>query len=101
VNDGRRRELYHFRDEQGLEVDFLVPGRAGAISLVECKATRTITPAMAGPMRKLADSIKGKRQGQTPIKMFLVHQSPKNPVATQVIAPGVRASAWADFVAGL
>ncbi len=29
TNAGRRRELYYFRDEQGLEVDFLVPG-AGA-----------------------------------------------------------------------
>ena len=49
VNDGRRRELYHFRDEQGLEVDFVVPGRSGAVALVECKATRTVTPAMAAP----------------------------------------------------
>ena len=49
VNDGRRRELYHFRDEQGLEVDFVAPGRSGAVALVECKATRTVTPAMAAP----------------------------------------------------
>jgi hypothetical protein len=50
VNDGRRRELYYFRDEQGLEVDFLVPGRSGAVTLVECKAARTVTPSMAAPM---------------------------------------------------
>ena len=30
VNAGRRRELCYFRDEQGLEVDFLGPGRSGA-----------------------------------------------------------------------
>ena len=35
MNDGRRRELYHFRDEQGLEVDFVAPGRSGAVALVE------------------------------------------------------------------
>jgi hypothetical protein len=50
VNDGRRRELYYFRDEQGLEVDFLVPGRSGAVTLVECKAARTVNPSMAAPM---------------------------------------------------
>jgi predicted AAA+ superfamily ATPase len=29
VNSGRRRELYYFRDEQGLEVDFVIPSAAG------------------------------------------------------------------------
>jgi predicted AAA+ superfamily ATPase len=101
VNDGRRRELYYFRDEQGLEVDFLVPGRGGAVTLVECKAARTVTPTMAGPMRRLAEVMKRKRQRRTAIEMFLVHQPPKSPVATQAVAPGVRASAWPDFIAGL
>lgn len=27
LNAGRRRELYYFRDQQGLEVDFVVPGK--------------------------------------------------------------------------
>ncbi len=101
VNDGQRRELYYFRDEQGLEVDFLVPGRGGAVKLVECKAGRTVTPSMAAPMRRLAEAIKGKRRQRTAIEMFLVHQPPKIPVATQAVAPGVRASAWPDFIAGL
>lgn len=34
VNAGSRRELYYFRDQQGLEVDFLLPGRAGAALVV-------------------------------------------------------------------
>jgi predicted AAA+ superfamily ATPase len=101
VNAGRRRELYYFRDEQGLEVDFLVPGRSGAVMLVECKAARTVTPALAGSMRRLAEAMNRKRQRRTAIEMFLVHQPPKRPVATQAIAPGVRASAWPDFIAGL
>jgi hypothetical protein len=29
VNAGRRLELYYFRDQQGLEVDFIVPVRGG------------------------------------------------------------------------
>ena len=28
LNAGRRRELYYFRDQQGLEVDFVVPIKA-------------------------------------------------------------------------
>ena len=49
VNAGRRRELYYFRDQQGLEVDFVVPGSGGGMRLLEVKATRTPTPAMAAP----------------------------------------------------
>ncbi len=101
VNDGRRREIYYFRDEQGLEVDFLVPGRSGAVALVECTAARTVTPAMAGPMQRLAEAMKRKRQRRTAIEMFLIHQPPKMPVATRAVAPGVRALAWPDFLAGL
>jgi predicted AAA+ superfamily ATPase len=101
VNGGRRREIYYFRDEQGLEVDFLVPGRSGAVTLVECKAAQTVSPAMAAPMQRLAQAMKGKRQRRTATEMFLIHQPSKRPVATQAVAPGVRALAWPDFVAGL
>ena len=101
ANAGRRRELYYFRDEQGLEVDFLVPGPGGAVSLVECKASRTVTPAMALPMQRLAEALRKKRPRGTAINMHLVHQSPKNPVATHAVAPGVRAWAWQDFVGQL
>ena len=73
MNAGGRRELYHFRDEQGLEVDFLVPGRAGAVALVECKAGRTVTPSMALPMQRLAAALKSKRQNAADTTMFLVH----------------------------
>ena len=61
INSGRRPEIYCFRNEQGLEVDFIVPGRHGDISLVECKATRTAIPAMAGPMQRLGNALKKKR----------------------------------------
>lgn len=98
VNAGRRRELYYFRDEQGLEVDFLVPGRGGAMSLVECKAARTVTPAMALPMQRLAGALRKRRPRDTPVELHLVHQSPVIPVATRAVAPGVRAWAWQDFV---
>ena len=101
VNRGRRAEIYYFRDEQGLEVDFLVPGRSGSIRLVECKATRTPTPAMAALMQRLAAALRNKRSRGTTVEMFLVHQRPKTPVATRAVAPGVQALAWQDFVSRL
>src|ERR1019366_8458767 len=36
-NRGMRKELYYFRDQQGLEVDFLVPGPNASLWLVEAK----------------------------------------------------------------
>lgn len=98
VNSGSRREIYYFRDEQGLEVDFLVPGKSGAIALVECKASRTVSPAMAMPMQRLAEAVRKKRVAGTVVDMFLVHQQPKANSLTQAVAPGVRALAWQDFL---
>jgi hypothetical protein len=98
ANAGRRRELYYFRDEQGLEVDFLVPGRGGAISLVECKAARTVAPTDAAPMQRLAAALRQKRSRQTAVELHLVHQPQRTPTATQAVAPGVCAWAWRDFM---
>ena len=98
VNRSKRPEIYFFRDEQGLEVDFLVPGAGGSISLVECKATRTVTPAMAGPMLRLAQALRKKHPNGTRVDMSLVHQAPKTPVGTRAVAPSVRAWTWQDFL---
>ncbi len=98
VNAGRRRELYYFRDEQGLEVDFLMPGRGGSVALVECKAGRTVTPAMAAPMQRLAEALKRKRAKAAAVPMFLVHREPKAGTPTQAVSPGVRALPWRRFL---
>jgi Predicted ATPase (AAA+ superfamily) len=98
VNAGGRRELYHFRDEQGLEVDFVIPGRGGLLRLVECKAVRTVTPSMAAPMQRLRDAVKKKRPQGTTANMFLVHQAPKVKSRIEAVAPGVRALVWRDFL---
>lgn len=91
VNRGVRRELYTFRDEQGAEVDFLVPGRAGAITLVECKYSKTVSPAMASPMLRLAQAIETKRAVKTSVQMLLVHTAPKSGMTTSAVAPQVSA----------
>jgi hypothetical protein len=98
VNAGRRRELYYFRDEQGLEVDFLMPGRGGSVVLVECKAGRTVTPAMAAPMQRLAEALKQKRAETGKVPMFLVHREPKAGTPTHAVSPGVRALPWRSFL---
>lgn len=54
INRGRRKELYYFRDQQGLEIDFLVPQPHARFWLVEAKATKTVQPSMATPMLSLA-----------------------------------------------
>lgn len=100
ANAGGRRELYYFRDQQGLEVDFLMPRRGGSMVLLECKASRTVTPAMTAALRQLGAAMKGKR-GRASVEMLLVHQSPDAGTATQAVAPGVRAVAWQRFVAEL
>jgi len=101
VNAGRRRELYHFRDEQGLEVDFVTPGPSGSLTLVECKAVRTVTPAMAAPMQRLRDAITKARRKDTAVNMFLVHQAPNVAHPTGAVAPGVLALPWRDFIGQL
>lgn len=95
VNEGRRRELYHFRDEQGLEVDFVVPGKDRRLSLVECKAGRTVSPAMATSLQRLGRAAAG---AGGPARQFLVHQPPRAGVETTAVAPGVRALSWQRFL---
>lgn len=98
VNAGGRRELYYFRDEQGLEVDFLLPGRGSSFTLVECKAARTVAPAMAAPLQRLAEAMKKKRPPGTAVQMYLVYQPPKAGAQTPAVAPGVRALPWRNFI---
>src|SRR5246127_4100770 len=50
---GMRKELYYFRDQQGLEVDFLVPRPNAKLWLVEAKSSKTVRPSMASPLTSL------------------------------------------------
>lgn len=100
ANAGQRRELYYFRDQQGLEVDFVIPGKSGALRLVEAKATRTPTPNMAIPMQRLADAYRKRPATRGSVEMFLVHRPARSSVASRALAPGVQAIAWQEYVAG-
>ncbi|MFV1975118.1 MAG: ATP-binding protein [Candidatus Scalindua sp.] len=85
-NSGKRRELYFFRDQQGLEVDFLIPTGSKKLNLLECKASRTITPQMAYPIKRLEKYVSGYS-----VKSFLVHLPSKNQENTSALVPGVKA----------
>jgi uncharacterized protein len=101
VNAGRRKEIYCFRDEQGLEVDFIVPGKGGSVRMIEAKATRTPQPHMAAPMLKLKKALETKRSVKTPVECFLVHRQPRTRHESTALAPGVKAVGWEDFVKDL
>ena len=98
---GRRRELYHFRDEQGLEVDFVVPASGGKLALIECKATSTVTPAMAAPLVRLADAVRAHRRGGGLPVQLLVHQARHDDPSSSAILPGVAALSFDRLIAAL
>lgn len=97
LNTGHRRELYHFRDDQGLEVDFLIPGTGGSITMVECKASRTVKADMAGPMIRLMNAGSTKLMEGRSMTGMIVHQPPHAGMATKVVAPGITAHSWTTF----
>ncbi len=99
ANRGARKEIYTFRDEQGTEVDFLVPGRGGSLALIECKAGRTVTPAMASSMLRVKDAFRRKRPPRGAVRMFLVHRPSKVGMPSRAVAPGVEAVALEDLLA--
>jgi predicted AAA+ superfamily ATPase len=98
VNAGRRRALYYFRDQQGLEVDFIVPGRSGAMRLFEVKATRTPMPAMAVPMQRLVEARKKQTRLRGAVEMLVVHRPARAGTRSHALAPGVEALPWQEFV---
>lgn len=83
---GRRRDLFWFRDQQGTEVDFVVPSGHRRLLLIEAKASRTASPSMAGPLLRLARAIKGYE-----VESLVVHRPPRETAAITALAPGVRA----------
>lgn len=83
---GRRAELYHFRDQQGLEVDFVVPAGNRHLILAEAKASATVRPVDAQPMMRLSRAVKGYRMTRV-----VVHQPRSATERLSVLRPGVQA----------
>jgi len=85
TNLGMPRNLYYFRDQQGLEVDFLLPRPGGSLWLVECKAAKTVRPSMASSLLSL------QRARNRAARMLVVHRKSHLQIPTTAIAPGVEA----------
>jgi len=86
ANRGMRKELYYFRDQQGLEVDFLVPRRNSNLWLIEAKAGKTVRPSMASPLLSLHRAL-AKRS----VRLIVVHRKSRSQLTTAAIARGVEA----------
>jgi hypothetical protein len=97
VNSGLRRELYYFRDQQGLEVDFVVPGKNGAMHLLEAKASKTAKPEMVIPMRKLSKAWKSHFGEKRAVTSTLVHRPARATVASKAIAEDVQVISWKEI----
>ncbi len=93
TNQGRRKELYHFRDQQGLEVDFLFPSGQG-LWMVECKASKTVKPDMAYPMAGLRRSM----PGEAAVRATIVHRASRTALPSRALAPGTDALDVRAFV---
>jgi uncharacterized protein len=96
VHSGRRKQLYYFRDQQGLEVDFVVPRKGGGFDLVEAKSTRSPAAGMAVPLRRLANALRRRHRGVS-LRQWLVHRPAKGAFATPALGPGARAIPWQEL----
>lgn len=88
---GRRRELYWFRDQQGLEIDFVVPETADRLLLVEAKATRSPRPADGEPIARL-----GRAAGRQAVRGVVVHRGAGG---LSALRPGIEALSLAELAA--
>ena len=86
VNSGRRRELYFFRDQQGLEVDFIVPVGGRRFLLLEAKASRTVSPGMADPLLRLRKAV-----ASYDTACYVVYRRSRTALPSAALRPGVKA----------
>lgn len=91
-------QRFHFRDQQGLEVDFVVPGKHGGVVLIEAKATRTVKPSMAEPLSRLGVAW-SRRSGQGRLQKLVVHRERRTAINSRALAPGVQAVPISKLVA--
>lgn len=93
LGHGGPRELYYFRDQQGLEVDFVVPSGHRRLLLLEANASHTAKPQMADSLVRLASAI---ADYQT--RSYVVHRPAKMLGALHALRPGVQAGSLADLL---
>jgi predicted AAA+ superfamily ATPase len=93
IGSGRPRQLYYFRDQQGLEVDFVVPSGPHQLVLVEAKASRTALPQMAAPLERLSAAMSRYRTNH-----FVVYRPQGEAGRLSALRPGVAAGDLQDLL---
>jgi len=78
-------------------VDFLFPARDGTLWMVEARASKTVLPAMAGPLGSLRRSMGGHGR----VRMTVVHRASATALRSRGVAPGVEALDVGTFVEAL
>ena len=91
---GRRREVYHFRDQQGLEVDFLVPLGGSRLALIEAKASASVHPRMGEALIRLGRAAIGHR-----VQCVVVHRRSGKGPHSRALREGVPAVTVGDLPA--
>ncbi len=86
MNSGRSRQIFYFRDQQGLEVDFLVPARDRKIFIIEAKASRTVFPEMAESLFHLSKAIPNYD-----VNNLLIYRPLKGTDPISTVRPGTKA----------
>ncbi len=93
LNAGKRRDIYYFRDRQGLEVDFLIPLGNRRLALIEAKASRTIRSVDAAPIMRLEKAALKKYA----IESFVVHIPSRALQGISALQKGVKAASYDDI----
>jgi predicted AAA+ superfamily ATPase len=96
LNTGSLRALYYFRDQQGLEVDFVVPRGDRRLFLIETKASRTVTPQMGESLARLA-----KATSRYSVDCLIVHRAAAASAGGRALRPGVTSSPLEDLLVRL
>jgi predicted AAA+ superfamily ATPase len=86
VNSGKLRQLYYFRDQQGLEIDFVIPEVNRRLMLLEAKASRTAVPEMAESVHRLSKAI-----SNYDVSSFLIYRPSRQSPPMLTLRPGMKA----------
>ncbi len=78
-------------------MDFLFPGDKGCLWMVECKASKTVQPAMAGPL----ESLRRAMGNHAPVRAAVIHQKSTTAPPIRTLAKQVEALDLRAFVDAL
>jgi hypothetical protein len=93
INSGRPKSFYYFRDQQGLEVDFVLPRGDRGLFLVEAKASRTVIPQMGDSLVRLSKAV-----SDYDTECIVLHRASRQTQGFSTLRPGVKASSLNAFL---